>query len=290
MPRRRRNQRRWKALFFSFVAACIVAFVFDEGSGHRIHVNPLAIGGDSSEAAIEQVSQPVVDAQNQAFPAGFKPQWTEAVLDGRIKLQLLKQPYPLGQTERGLGSEYFAYAASIFEQMAKQMDSVAIAKQLRVLSTQAEALGNTLKEASRLGYDGPPNPGMAHLKVREDLLSLLQGINRGNLITVSYNQDGKIIESRRSAPDSAMGDSLKAFLENSRAIAQSDVAKRYPESVRLLQAQTQWLEQIAKNVTLRWENVLYCPDECTGHSTRIRLYLQQTLPNHETPNWLANAT
>jgi hypothetical protein len=223
-----------------------------------------------------------------ALPVGFHPIWESRTLDhGRIRLNLLKQPYAIGQTEHGLGREYFAYAASVFTQIAEQVQSPELADQLRTLSIQAAGIGNNLQEAGQLSYDGPPTPSMEHLKARENLLALVQSFSRGNIMTVAYNEKGQKLEQAQSVAAAQAGDSLKAFLENSQAILLSPNAEQYPETLQLVRNQSQWLERVATNVTLRWDSTRYCSEHCTGLATRVKVYAQQRLPQQEKPEILS---
>jgi hypothetical protein len=292
MRRRQRIRRKIQAFFVSVSVACGVIFVFDDGPLPNKPFVPLMQANGTMKDLWQQTSQaiqPIADVANPALPTGFRPTWEKRLLDhGRIHLTLLKQPYAIGQTEHGLGREYFAYAASLFNQMAGQVHSPALAEQLKILSAQAAGIGNTMREAGQLSYDGPPTPSMAHLKTRENLLTLVQSFSPGNMITVAYNGKGQKLGQAQSSTGRQAGESLKSFLENSRAILVNPGARQYPETLQLVQYQSQWLERVATNVTLRWDSTRYCSEHCTGFATRVRVYAQQQLPQQEKPNMLAS--
>jgi hypothetical protein len=290
MRRRQQQRRRIQAFFISFLVASGLMFLFNDESGDRHFFSPIAQAGDSVMGIWEHAGQEVFSGEADAtVPQGFQPSWENLSLDyGRVRLKMLKYPYAIGQTENGLGWEYFSYAASLFRQIAQEVREPELAERLRVLSTQAEGLGYTLQEAGRHRYDGPPTPDMMHLKVREHLLSLVQNFNPGNLLTVDYNDKGHVLAQAENALSAAAGEGLNAFLKNSRDILQSPNARQYPQTLQLIHLQSRWLEQVAKNLTLRWDNVRYCPNQCT-RLMQVRVYVQQCLPQTEKPSILASS-
>jgi hypothetical protein len=289
MRRRQRYRQKIQAFFISFLVACGIVFVFDDGPEHGKTFQSLTQAGSTVANLWNQASERV-QTQNgsmgSVLPAGFHPVWLEQSLDqGKIHLKVLKQPYAIGQTEGGLGREYFSYAALTFNQIADQVKSPVLADRLRILSTQASGIGNALREASLLGYNGPPTSGMDHLRARENLLALVKSFGGGNTLTVAYNEKGQVLE-RKQASMAASGESLKAFLDNSRDILTSPDANQYPETLQVVRLQSQWLEKVATNVTLRWDSIRYCPDSCTGLATHVRVYAQQRLSQEEMPKLL----
>jgi hypothetical protein len=286
MRRRQRYRQKIQAFFISFLMACGIIFVFDDGPEHGKTFQSLAQAGNTVADLWSQNSVELEAPAGTALPNGFQAVWREQSLDqGKIHLKVLKHPYAIGQTEGGLGREYFGYAALTFNQIADQVTSPALADKLRTLSTQASGLGNALKEASLLGYDGPPTVGIDHLQARENLLALVKSFGAGNTLTVAYNEKGQVLE-RKQASTNVSGESLKAFLDNSRDILTGPGANQYPETLQLVRLQSQWLEKVATNVTLRWDSIRYCPDACTGLATHVRVYAQQRLPQEEAPKLL----
>jgi hypothetical protein len=291
MRRRQQQRRKIQAFFISFLAASGLIFLFNDESGDRRIFSPIAQAGDSVADIWEHATQEALPQEAEAaMPQGFQPDWESLSLDqGRVRLKMLKYPYSIGQTEHGLGWEYFSYAANLFRQMAKEVHAPDLAEQLRTLSAQAEGLGYTLQEAGKLRYDGPPTPGMTHLKVREHLLSLVQNLNPGNTLTVDYNDKGRLLAQEQSSLPATAEDGLSAFLENSRGISRSPNARHYPQTLQLIHMQSRWLEQVAKNVTLRWDSTRYCPNQCTGLAMHVRVYVQQRLPQTEKPALLVSS-
>lgn len=289
--RQRRQRQRVRIFFASLVAASGLVFLFHDGnqpSGNPIGLEPLAQARETVASLWNESAQvmhpPALD--ELVLPQGFHAQWTQANLDkGQISLKSLKQPYSIGQTTNGLGSEYFPYAAFLFEQLAIQVESPQLSDKLHRLSAQAQALGNTLREAGTLRYDGKPSKGMVHLQVRENLLAMLSELNRSGMIQVQYNDKGQLVSQKRLTGQDTAGDSLSSFLSTLQAVLNDPAAKKYPQALQIVRFQSDWLAQVAQHVALRWESTQYCHKQCT-QVTYVRVYAQQTLPTQQSPHLL----
>lgn len=276
-----------KALQFSATAAAcglLMAFFFFDGP---VRAPRLLASAEATETELIASSQTQnkVDSQNSnarniALPHGFQPEWKHVRLDGQLPMQTLARKFTLSQTEARAGSEYYDYAAYLFEQMADKIPEKELAGRLQTLSLQAQTLGNTLRQATSLQYDGPPLKDMSHLQVRSSILFYLNDLNPTALVTANYNQHGKLISQERPEKRQT-GEALHDFLQNAQAVLSNPAAAKYPEAMHLVQQERDLLEKLSKHLTLRWESTQYCQKSCDGMATRIRVYVQQTLPDRE---------
>lgn len=291
MRRRQSFRRRVHAFLGSFCVASGLVFLFEDNLAYRPHLTPLAQAGSTVAEIFEETAQPLKrhtlqETMNASVPSGFQASWKEQNLDGgQIRLKLLKTPFAMGQTEYGLGGEYFAYAAGLFHQIADQVQSPALGDNLRMLTTQAQGLGNTVREAGSLRFEGKPSPDLKHLQVRENLRVLAQSLGGASMLTATYDEKGRLLEQKQLLLATS-GESLEAFLEKSRAILQSKEARQYPETMRVIRSQSEWLERVAKSVAVRWDDTRYCPGACTAHSVHLKVYAQQQLPAYARPELL----
>src|SRR5688500_7100566 len=119
---KRRSSLQAQALFFSLATVCsgfLMAHFFYTGPAN---LAPLEATAQATEAIAQPIAEVItaktLNPQDVHLPAGFHPQWEARSLDhGAVNLQVLSRPFLISQTQNGLGSEAFDYAAFIFEQM-----------------------------------------------------------------------------------------------------------------------------------------------------------------------------
>ncbi|HEY9686212.1 MAG TPA: hypothetical protein V6C52_04475 [Coleofasciculaceae cyanobacterium] len=279
-----------KALLFSATAVgCgfMAAFFFIDGPIRTPHL-VAAAEAEAIETVLPATSQPentTTDqrshARNIALPSGFRPEWKQLRLDGRIPVEVLARKFSLAQTQDRVGSEYYDYSAFLFEQMATNMPEPELAGRLQTLSLQAQTLGDALRQAAAIRYDGAPSEDMSHLRVRSSIMFHLNDLNPAALVTAQYNQHGKLISQEKSAHAQATGEALDSFLQNAQAVLSDPAAARYPQTMSLVRTERDLLSKLAGHLTLRSESTVYCQQSCDGAASRIRIYVRQTLPEPE---------
>lgn len=282
-----RFKLQMKALLISAVAAAcgfMMVFFFYDGPVRTPRFLASAEATETEFFTTSQTQNTVdsnkLNARNIALPLGFQPEWTHTRLDNLLPVQTLSRKFTLAQTQDRTGSEYYDYAAYLFEQMADTMPEKDLAGRLQTLSLQAQTLGNALRQAAAMQYDGPPLEDMSHLQVRSSILFYLNDLNPAALVTVRYDQHGKLIGQERTRAAHS-GEALGNFLKNADAVLSDPAAAKYPEAMHLVQQERDLLEKLSKHLTLRWESTQYCKQSCDGMTTHIRVYVQQTLPDRE---------
>ncbi len=246
---------------------------------------------EASAQATETTETPISLPQAYQFnpsalslPSGFTAQWKKISLDrGQMALNILDKPFQLKQTHNGLGSEYYDYAALLFEQMGAGIQDPQLAQRFQELSLQAQTLGNSLRQAGDLAYDSPDTHGMKHLQVRANIQFHLSGIKPNAMRSLQYDQNGRLLKEEAST-NQQTGENLTAFLATAQSILEDPAAKQYPETLQVLKKQRDLLENLSEHISLRWESTLYCRDACgngdnnNAVTTRTRIYIRQTLP------------
>jgi hypothetical protein len=279
-----------KALMFSLTTvACgfMAAFFFIDGPIRTPHL-VAAAEAEAIETALPATLQPEntsndqsSHARNIALPSGFQPEWKQLRLDGQIPVEVLARKFTLAQTQDRAGSEYYDYSAYLFEQMSANMPEQALAGRLQTLSLQAQTLGDALRQAAAIRYDGTPSEDMSHLRVRSSIMFHLNDLNPAALVTAQYNQHGKLISQEKSAHAQPTGEALESFLQNAQAVLNDPASARYPQTMSLIRTERDLLLKLAEHLTLRWESTVYCQQACNGAASRIRIYVRQTLPERE---------
>jgi len=282
---RNRLQIHFKALTFSLSAVgalLFLAFFFYDGPLELSVTEPMAHATEANP--LLQLTQ--ADAQPEAardalsgiLPVGFKPHWQQVSLDrDQVRLKMLKSPFLLSQTHHQSGREAFQYASYLFDQMAHGMTSSKMSDEMKALSLQAQNLGNAIAQAESVQFSGPPTSDMSHLQVRSSILYYLSGLNPQPLVSVQYNERGKILAQSTSAGDNG-GEDIDAFTDKVDALMHQPEARAYPETMRLLQQESALLKQVANHMTLRWESTRDCPRDCGNVAVYLRVYAHQTLP------------
>lgn len=256
----------------------MLTFFFYDGPIKAPGLMPSAMATAQPESETiepENTTQPNTVAP--VFNLAHQPEWTTVSLDqASVNLRVLKTPLKLADTTKKSGSEAFAYASYLYEQMAKEVTHHELAVALKKLSVEAQAMGQALRQASEIRFDGPPAEDMSHLQAHSAIFRNLSLLNSGALITASYNQQGKLLDVERS--EAAPGLALSTYMRQVERMLQHPAAGAYPETMRIVSQESELLEQIAGKLTLRWESTLYCPGECEGVATFMRIYARQTLP------------
>ncbi len=294
---RARNRLRLKALLAALGTsgmALVLTLLFYDGP---MHVPQVLLSAEANNHPTLQVglaaSIPVVaDTPPFSLPTSSQPlAWQELSLDGdAIHLNVLQTPMQLAQTTQKSGSEAFDYAAYLFEQAAQGVKESQLAAQLSDLKLQAQLMGNALRQAGEMHYDGAPLEDMSHLRVRSAILTHLQTLNQGALVTAHYNQTGKLLTEEQGKPEA--GQALQRFQTQLEQVLKDPSAQRYPQTMALLQKESNLMAQLAQNLRLRWETTQYCANQCRSSQTEVplvthmRIYTQQTLPE----NTLVSAT
>lgn len=213
------------------------------------------------------------------LPASLQNAWKPVALDNnQIRLQMLAKPFHLSETTHQVGSEAFDYASFLFDQIANGIRDAGLSAKLQTLSLRAQTMGNALRQASSVRFDGAPSEDMQHLQVRSTILFQLQGLNPNALITAQYNQHGKLLHESTPAKGIQSGEELKAFLSQAQEVLNHPMAKQYPRTMELIRQESALLKEVANHVTLRWESTLYCQHSCDSIATYMRVYTRQTLP------------
>lgn len=281
-------QGRWlphaKAMLFSAAvvgAGALMTFFFYDGPIRLPHMMPAA------EATAEEMppEDPAMPAAERTFsdtppalnlPAGFTPRWERKALDSEIPVWLLKRKFALSQTKHQLGSEYFHYAASVFEQMADGIPDADLSARLQMLSMQVQTLGEAIGQSGDIRFDGIPSENLEHLRVRAMLESYLTDIQPA-LISASYASNGRLLK-RETTPGAKTGQAVQTFSDTSQAILAHPLAKAYPDAMAIVRQESLLLKNLANNLALHWESTLYCRTSCHDTATRFRVYLGQNLP------------
>lgn len=216
------------------------------------------------------------------LPSGYQPQWKSRSLDS-MSIQVLAQPFRLSETYNRVGSEYYTYTSFLLDQVASHLPEETLKTQLQNLSTQADSMGNKIRQASDLRYEGAPSGEMAHLQTRANIQFYLQGLNPHPLIQTAYNENGQKLSEVGPAPSDQAGETVSEFKKTLQAILQNPESKRYPQTMQFIQQHAEQLSQLASHMTLRWESRFYCgpqrqADCGHGVATAIRIYTEQTLP------------
>ncbi len=243
-----------------------------------------AIGGVPVPVELpEPLLGAVFDPASLHLPEGFQAQWQEVSLDGGgVKLKTLERKFSLAQTENGSGSEYYDYAAALFDQMSSQVKDPQLSGKLHTLSQRAQHLGYQVRQASALQFEGAPSGDMGHLQVHAAILAHLEDLNQNPVVRVNYDPDGHPL-GHAGAAASVPGKSLQGFHQNVQAILDDPASARYPQTMSLLRQEAALLEKLSTHLSLRWESTLDCsggPD-CAGRAMYVRLYTRQTLPAKE---------
>lgn len=205
-------------------------------------------------------------------------EWVQVGLDrNRVRLNVLKAPLTLAQTAQKSGSEAFDYAAYLYSQMAQEIQDSELSARLNRLSMEAQALGQSLRQASQIRFDGPPAEDMGHLQVRAAIISHLSVLNRDALLMARYNQQGVLLHQDQARFKA--GEGLNHYLSTLKQIKSLPAVRQYPETLALITRESELLGQIAKNLTLRWESTMQCPSHCDDMATFMSIYLHQSLPD-----------
>lgn len=291
---RRRQRRNVKAFVISLLAASGIAFIFNDGpefsEDSHIQWEPLAQASESVNALWQEAASPlktVTDAPLN-LPPHYLATWKQTSLDqGKMKLRVLAKPFALGQTQEGLGSEYFTYAAYLFQQMSEQVQSPSLSTQLRILSVQSQSLGSILAQAAQTRYDAAPLRNMKHLQIQGNLRSLLSAVTIEPIAHTTYSDQGKLIEtSPAEAPK--LGSSLQTFIATAQQIQEDPNLAEYPQTKAILQAQSAWLQQIAQHIVIKSDSTRHCGKTCSTLTTHIRIYAKQTLSKDSTPQLIVS--
>ncbi|WP_373532634.1 hypothetical protein [Vampirovibrio sp.] len=280
---RSRFKRHVQALLTSagFVGmALVLTFFFYDGPLHPPEVISSALATDNTPRMIKANPLAIIfaPAKPPVLLSGGEPLlWRQRLLDNAsIHLETLDKPLTLQQTTLASGAEAFDYAAYLYGQLADEVKSSELTAQFKTLKDKTQALGNTIRQASALRFDGAPTEDMAHLRVRATLMSYLQNLNNGAFITARYNQQGGLLEENRTPASS--GQALTSYLSSVQQLLNHPAASQYPDTMRLVRAETALLSQLSQNMTLHWESTLYCPNRCEDVATSTRIYAQQALP------------
>lgn len=280
---RARIKRHCHALLTSveFVGmALVLTFFFYDGPLRPPELISSALATDNAVKVkvFQTETKPSLEAP--VFLSEGKPLgWRHRSLDNAvIKLNTLEKPLTLAQTTEKSGVEAFEYASYLYGQMAQEIKDGELATQFKTLKLKTEAMGQAVRQASALRFDGPPGEDMAHLQVRSALLSYLGRLNDGALITARYNQKGILLEENRAK--SVPGQALTSYLNSVDQLLSHPAARQYPDTMRLVSQESELLAQLAQNMTLRWENTLYCPSRCEDVAILTRIYARQMLPDH----------
>lgn len=276
-----RFKRHYQALFrcAQFMGMLLVlTFFFYDGPLRPPELISSALATDkppqptTNLLALPPVETPVFLSKGEPLP------WRQSLLDNdSIHLETLDKPLTLQQTTMASGVEAFEYAAYLYGQMAHEVKNGELAAHFKTLKGKTQALGNAIRQTSMLRFDGPPSEDMAHLRVRETLLSYLHSLNNGALITARYNQQGGLLEEHRTLP--SPGRALTSYLNSVQQLLKHPAASQYPDTMRLVSAESVLLSQLSQNMTLHWESTLYCPQRCENMATLTRVYAQQALPS-----------
>lgn len=256
----------------------MLTFFFYDGPIRLPGLMPSALATVQPESeTLEPDDASLPETEAPVFNLAHQPEWTTVSLDqASVRLRVLKTPLKLADTTRKSGSEAFAYASYLYEQMAKEVPHHELAVALKKLSMEAQAMGQALRQASEIRFDGPPAEDMSHLQAHSAIFRHLRMLNNGALITARYNQQGDLLEMERS--EAAPGLALSAYMAQVERMLQHPAAAAYPETMRIVSQESELLKQIAGKLTLRWESTLYCPGDCEGVATFMRIYARQTLP------------
>lgn len=291
---RRRQRRNLKAFVISLLAASGIAFIFNDGSeiseDTHIQWEPLAQASESIHSLWQEASSPLkaVTHDFPVLPSNYIAHWEQTTLDqGKVQLRVLSKPFSLGQTQKGLGSEYYTYAAYLFQQMSDQVQSPSLSTQLRILSVQTQALGNLLAQAAETRYDAVPTRNMKHLQVQETLHSLLSAVTVEPIAHTTYSEQGKLIE-KSPTGETKMGDSLQTLLATAQQIQEDPNFAGYPQTKAVLKAQSTWLQEIAQHIVIKADSTRHCSKTCSTLTTHVRIYAKQTLPKDSTPQLIAS--
>lgn len=276
-----------RALMFSLSVVAMGYLVHGviEDQADRLGLGALASGqAQAVEGVPASEPQPealAFDPGSVSLPGSFQPHWQALKLDdGLVELQVLERKFGLAETTYGSGSEYFDYAAALFEQMADEIHEPDLTRRLHRLSKEAQGMGFRIREAAGLRYDGPANNDMAHLQVHAALRSYLEPIQSQALVKLDYNQHGQLVQRLEPVANAEGGDILRKFRQEVSAILNHPASARYPESMALLKQEAGLLDQLASHLSMRWESTLACSQtrDCSGRAMYIRLYARQTLP------------
>ncbi len=263
-----------------------LTFFFYDGPLHPPEFIPSAQATDEKPLASEQSKQATSPTSESSLESLLKPtQWANQSLDGNtIRLRVLQSPLTLAETSQQSGLEAFEYAAALYGQMARQIPSQTLSDQLTALQLKAQAMAQSIRQAGTLRFEGRPTEDMAHLQVRALLANHLGQLHAGSQVTARYNQHGQLLEETKTSAQP--GKALLSYEGSLRDLLRNPDAARYPETLRFIQQESAILAQLARHLTLRWDSVHYCPQECQPISTEMRIYMQQTLP----ADTLASAT
>ncbi len=278
---RSRLKLHCKALFtaagFSGMALALTFFFYD-GPLHPPEFIPSAQATDEKPLANAQSEQANSPTTENSLESLLKPtQWANQSLDGNtIHLRILQSPLTLAETSQQSGLEAFDYAAALYGQMARQVSNPKLSAQLATLQLKTQAMAQSIRQAGALRFEGRPTEDMAHLQVRSILANYMGQLHAGSQLTARYNHHGQLLEEKQTAAKA--GHALLSYQDSLQELLQNPDTTQYPETMRLIQQESAIMAQLANHLTLRWDSVHYCPEECQPVSTEMRIYMQQTLP------------
>lgn len=278
--RRSRAKLRFNALLTASGLSgliLVLTFFFYDGPIKAPAILPTAMATEDPIEVMLTASLPSHDNRLPIFATHSQPEWAQVSLDqDMVKLKVLKTPLTLAQTTQKAGSEAFDYAAYLYSQMAQEIQNTELSSHLKRLSVEAQALGQSLRQASKIRFDGPPSNDMGHLQIRTAILNHLNVLNQGALITARYNQQGALLNEEQSIFSPGKG--FTNYLTTLNQIKSHPAASQYPETLALISQESELLGQLSKNLTLRWESTMQCPNHCQDIATFMRIYLRQGLP------------
>ncbi len=270
------QSRTWHQIGLTLGASCLLVFIFCDRPIQLPRWEAAAQATEQSPEAQQESSlgNPGTSAEQIALPAHFQAEWKNIRLDGQIPLRYLSRTFSIKETQAG--SEFYDYAASLFEQISQGVSEKELARQLQTLSLQAQTLGYGLHQAASLSYDGPPSKSMTHLQVRANLLQNLTNLNPKALVTERYDQQGKLLH-REQHLSGQHGTALNEFLDTTERILQDPSAARYPQAMQLIRKQREVLVALAEHATIHWESTVYCGKTCPEKPSHFKIYLRQDL-------------
>lgn len=255
----------------------VLTFFFYDGPIKAPAIMPTAMATEDSIKTMLTAASSTPENRPPVFATHSQPEWAQISLDqDLVKLKVLKAPLTLAQTTQKAGSEAFDYAAYLYSQMAQEIQDTELSTHLKRLSIEAQALGQSLRQASQIRFDGPPSNDMGHLQIRTAILDHLNVLNQGALITARYNQQGTLLNEEQGSFSAGKG--FTNYLATLNQIKTHPAAQQYPETLALITQESELLGQLSKNLTLRWESTMECPHHCQDIATFMRIYLRQGLP------------
>jgi hypothetical protein len=276
---KRRLVGLWRTLWLSFAAACcalILVLFFYDGPVHIPHLEATA---QATEEAENLTTHPTPSpAVTLNLPSGYRPSWRFAQFDGLNPIRILQHPFSLNQSYHRLGSEYYDYAAFLFEQLAGTVPEKELASYLEDLSVRAQTLGQAVRQAGAYRYAGPPTEDMQHLKVRQEMSAALSLLITDPVVDTRYDQRGKLLGLPQKA-GVMPGAGLNSFLKAQETFLQRPTLKKYPAVAALVRQQCDLLRELSMHLALRWDGTYYGGSSQVKTLAYIRVYALQTMPD-----------